>query len=148
MAWCAVVMALAVSLLRRPTRARVRTAAGYASLGSSIEVLSAQAPLAVLLDGAISLRESEHIVRRARPHLRPAYVGRETDDDDGRRGRSNTVAWLIHDESVEVWELVQKVAAIVGIPATHAEQMQIIHYERGQECACTPQPRCKVPVST
>ena len=140
-ALCALAVAALGGPLLRHSRgwrgsARVRTAAEYASLASGIEVLSAQAPLAVLLEGAISASESEHIMRRALPHLQPAFVGAEADGSDGRRGRSNTAAWLNHDESAEVWGIVQRVAALVGIPATHAEQMQIIHYERGQECAC------------
>ncbi len=149
-AWCVAVAAVAVSLFRSSGKwrssARVRTVADYASLGS-VEVISRQAPLAVLLEDVVSPHESEHIMRRARPHLQLAFVGMEADGGDGHRGRSNTAAWLNHDESVEVWSVVQKVAAIVGIPASHAEQMQVIRYEQGQECAC-PRHSCCMQATT
>lgn len=115
--------------------ARVRRAADYASLGGDVKVLTPQAPLAILFENAVSLQQSEHVVRRARSEMSAAFTGVETDGRDGRQGRSNTVAWLRHNESTEIWDLVQKVAAIVGIPSSHAEQLQVIRYERGQECA-------------
>lgn len=43
------------------------------------------------------------------------------------------MAWVAHDASPVAWSLVQRVAALVGLPSTHAENMQVIRYESGQQ---------------
>lgn len=48
-------------------------------------------------------------------------------------GRTNDVTWLAHDQSVGIWELVNHIADAVGLPLTHAEPLQVIHYKDGQQ---------------
>lgn len=48
-------------------------------------------------------------------------------------GRTNDVTWLSHDQSVGIWDLVNHIADAVGLPLTHAEPLQVVHYKEGQQ---------------
>eukprot|EP01043_Picozoa_sp_COSAG02_P023103 COSAG02_NODE_1223_length_13799_cov_11.479270_8_plen_176_part_00 len=48
-------------------------------------------------------------------------------------GRTNDVTWLPHDTSDGIWELVNHIADVVGLPLTYAEPLQVVHYRRGQQ---------------
>lgn len=67
----------------------------------------------------------------AGPGLKRANV---SDDSRGHTsdGRTNDNAWLVHDRSPLTWHLVERIAAMVGVPPTHAESIQVIHYGESQ----------------
>ena len=43
------------------------------------------------------------------------------------------MTWLAHDSSDGIWELVNHIADAVGLPLTHAEPLQVVHYRLGQQ---------------
>jgi prolyl 4-hydroxylase len=43
------------------------------------------------------------------------------------------VTWLGHDTSEGIWALVNRIADTVGLPLTHAEPLQVVHYAQGQQ---------------
>lgn len=139
------------NLARQASLARVSDLAKYEDAGA--RVLSYEGPTAAVFEDMVSEFEADHIVALARPLLEAAHVvaqrqvrlpggiavnvpsgptvsSRARDD-----GRSNTLAWLDHDESPELWTVVQRIANRTGMPSSHAERIQVIRYEPGQECA-------------
>ena len=118
--------------------ARVRDAYTY----NSSRVLSAARPTAVVFENVVHADEALHLINASRSGMEPAYVAKTTGPfglggvkKASSQRRSNTLRWMPHDDSPEIWALVQRIAAIVGIPSTHAERLQVIRYEPGQEYA-------------
>ena len=119
--------------------ARVRDAYTY----NSSRVLSAARPAAVLFENVVHADEALHLINASRSgRMEPAYVAKAAGPfglggvtKASSQRRSNTLHWMPHDDSPEIWALVQRIAAIVGIPSTHAERLQVIRYEPGQEYA-------------
>ena len=89
-------------------------------------------PIVHTWDGVLSPEECAEIIETARPGLKRANV---TDDGRGHTsaGRTNDNSWLVHDFSDLTWTVVQRIAGMVGLPSTHAESMQVIHYEAGEQ---------------
>eukprot|EP01050_Picozoa_sp_SAG11_P021433 SAG11_NODE_3813_length_2211_cov_2.937027_1_plen_360_part_00 len=129
----------------------VRTPMGYAQAGKGIcstsMALSSDPPVHVF-DEIFTAEESAHITSLAAPNLGAAHIvtvdrgarmlgavvpGGAGVKKQASEGRTNTVAWLEHDASEIVWNVTQRIAALVGIPTSHAERVQIVHYKRGQE---------------
>ena len=118
--------------------ARVRDAYTY----NSSRVLSAARPTAVVFENVVHADEALHLINASRSGMEPAYVAKTTGPfglggvkKASSQRRSNTLHWMPHDDSLEIWALVQRIAAIVGIPSTHAERLQVICYAPGQEYA-------------
>ena len=42
------------------------------------------------------------------------------------------VAWLPHNSSPTIWDIVQRLCALSGVQPSHAESVQIVHYTAGQ----------------
>jgi prolyl 4-hydroxylase len=89
-------------------------------------------PLIHTFDGLLSPAECRHIVELARPRMRRSQVsgalgGRYSD------GRTNALTWVEHESDAVVLAVVTRIAGCVGLPLDHAESLQVIHYERGQE---------------
>ena len=58
-----------------------------------------------------------------------------TADNGGSRkssGRSNDLTWLPHNHPT-VKAFVEQVSELVGVPASHAEQVQVVHYTKDQQ---------------
>lgn len=89
-------------------------------------------PLVHLLDGLLAADECAHIIAAARPQLRRSQV---SGGDGGKHsaGRTSARAWLRHDLDPTVHAVAARIAARVGLPLAHAESLQVIHYEAGQE---------------
>jgi prolyl 4-hydroxylase len=47
-------------------------------------------------------------------------------------GRSNAVAWVPHDTTPVVWNIVQRLCKLAGVQSTRAESLQVIRYAVGQ----------------
>ncbi len=73
-----------------------------------------------------------HVRSLAEPLMAPAKVSRDA-GGVASAGRTNDVTWLRHDLDVVTRALVARVAALVGLPASHAESFQVIRYGHGQE---------------
>ena len=80
--------------------------------------------------------EALHLINASRSgRMEPAYVAKAAGPfglggvtKASSQRRSNTLHWMPHDDSPEIWALVQRIVAIVGIPSTHAERLQVIRY--------------------
>lgn len=90
-------------------------------------------PHVEVIDGLMSPRECEQIIEAARRHMRRALVsegGGEGAVSDTRTGR---VHWFPHTESPVIAAVTARLSAMVGIPLTRAEPLQVIHYGPTQE---------------
>ena len=89
-------------------------------------------PIVVTFEDVLDEAAAARVIAAALPKMRRAGV---TADNGGTRksdGRSNDLTWLSHS-APEVAEMVAKVAELVGVPASHAEQLQVVHYEEQQQ---------------
>jgi prolyl 4-hydroxylase len=89
-------------------------------------------PLVQVIDDFVTEAERHHIIRLAAGRLDTAFVSAVGDatTSDGRTGR---VAWVKHDETAIVHDLVGRVSNLVSIPVEHAESLQVVHYGTTQE---------------
>ena len=91
-------------------------------------------PVVASFMGAITAEEAAHLVGHAQPFMTRAGV--TTDEGKGGRhsnGRTNNSTWLKHDATPQIWSIVQKISAIVGLDSATAEDIQVIHYTKTQE---------------
>lgn len=89
-------------------------------------------PLVQVIDGFVSDTECAHIIGLCHGRLDTAMVsavGEATTSD----GRTGSVAWIKHDETPIVSQLVERVSELVGIPVDHAESLQVVHYAMSEE---------------
>jgi prolyl 4-hydroxylase len=49
------------------------------------------------------------------------------------KGRTNDVCWLDHDIDTAATQIAARVAGLIGMPLSHAERFQLIHYAKGAE---------------
>jgi prolyl 4-hydroxylase len=89
-------------------------------------------PLIVTIDDVLTRDECEHIIDLARPRLRRSQVSGVTGGNVSQ-GRTNALTWVRHDVDTTVQAVAERVAGCVGIPLQHAESLQVVHYEQGQE---------------
>lgn len=84
-------------------------------------------PVIWVIDDFVTAAECAHVIRLARDRLGEAQVSRvgENSPDQTRTGRT---AWIWHHESPMISALVARVSELVGIPSSHAEPLQVVHY--------------------
>jgi hypothetical protein len=94
-------------------------------------------PIVHTWDNVLTPEECQEIIDLAKPGLKRANV---SDDTRGHTSdtRTNDNAWLVHDRSPLTWTLVERIAAIVGVPPTHGESIQVIHYGECPPAATWP----------
>lgn len=91
-----------------------------------------ESPLVHITDDVVSPLECAHIIELAAPKMNQARVS----GAGGVRyssGRSNTRTWMRQDVDAQVRRVAERIAGLVGLPLTHAESLQVIHYSVGQE---------------
>ena len=126
----------------RPEPRPCARARSYAAAGGTIYAAHPEAyrthaddtdPTVATFDGILTGEEIAHIIETALPKLRRAGVTTEK-GTGGRQsaGRTNSLAWLPHDTTRTVHNVIAKIAAVVGIPPENAESLQVIRYEMGQ----------------
>lgn len=89
-------------------------------------------PLVQQIDEFLTPAERSHVIAEAGDELDSALVsavGPATTSD----GRTGSVAWLAHDRTPTIRTLVGRMSEVVGIPLTHAESLQVVHYAEGEE---------------
>lgn len=91
-----------------------------------------EAPRIEVFDALLEPEVCERVIAVARPSMRRSQVSGEA---RGRvsEGRTNALTWVKHDADPRVREAAERVAEVVGLPLVHAESLQVIHYEPGQE---------------
>eukprot|EP01043_Picozoa_sp_COSAG02_P043047 COSAG02_NODE_3715_length_6332_cov_3.252206_3_plen_174_part_00 len=120
----------------------------YSALGAY--VISNSTPVAVTFEQIISAEEAEHIISRVQPRMQPGHVLQQKQwfvpglaapsgalQKERTAGRTNSVGFLMHNETPVVRDIVDRISNVVGIPSTHAEALHVIRYTDGQECAIT-----------
>jgi len=89
-------------------------------------------PLVHVLDAVVAAEECAHIIAAARPMMRRSQVSGASGGKHSP-GRTSERAWLKHGLDPTVHAVATRIAALVGLPLAHAESLQVIHYEPGQE---------------
>ncbi len=89
-------------------------------------------PLVVVVDDFVTPAETRHLINQARQGL---TRGKVTGDEGTKisAGRTGRVTWIKHDKTPIVRGLVKRVSDVVGIPVSHAESLQVVHYAEDQE---------------
>lgn len=91
-----------------------------------------ETPLIHTFDALLTPAECEHIITLARPKIRRAQVSGVAGGSLSK-GRSNTLAWIRHDIDPIVHAVADRIADRVGLPLCHAESLQVVHYDTGEE---------------
>ncbi|HEV2681692.1 MAG TPA: 2OG-Fe(II) oxygenase [Rhodanobacter sp.] len=102
--------------------------------GHTIQIpLSVEAPALRVLDGILTEAECSELIELARPRLQRAL----TVDSDGRnqvdQRRTSEGMFFTLNELPLIGRIEQRLAALLGVPASHGEGLQILHYLPGQE---------------
>ena len=95
--------------------------------------LSVDTPALRVLENMLSEQECEELIALARPRLQRAL----TVDSEGRqqvdRRRTSEGMFFTLDEVPLVGRIERRLAALTGVPASHGEGLQILHYLPSQE---------------
>lgn len=80
----------------------------------------------------VSPEEQKALLGAARPKMQRALV---SDDHTGVQsaGRTGSNCWVPHDSSPVIRSLAERIAGLTGLPLSHAESFQVIHYAEQQE---------------
>lgn len=89
-------------------------------------------PRIVVFDDLLRPDECAHIIALARPEMRRSQVSRAVGGQVSA-GRTSTRCWLRHGADAEVRAVAERIAERVELPLSHAESLQVIRYEPGQE---------------
>lgn len=89
-------------------------------------------PAVWLFDNFASEPEMLALTNAARASLKRAEV---SGDAAGyvSTGRSGSNCWVKHGDSAVILQLAERVSTLVGLPLTHAESFQVVHYGPEQE---------------
>lgn len=91
-------------------------------------------PLVVVFEDFLDAREIEALTMAAEAKLKQALVSSAEAgvESPGRTGRN---CWIPHNLNDVIARLSLRVSEIVGLPLEHAESLQVVHYENGQQYA-------------
>ena len=92
----------------------------------------AEEPMVAVIEDVVSADEMEHIRRLASGKIQRAKVSLENENKI-TKGRTGGNCWLRYAEDPVVKRVGQRIADQVGIPLSHAEAMQVIHYGPTQQ---------------
>jgi len=89
-------------------------------------------PLVCVMDNFIDADLCKHLIYLAKPNMERASVAQNgaTEKSDVR---TNQVTFLQHGSDLQLQALVDRIANLVGIPSSHAEALQMIYYQLGQQ---------------
>ena len=89
-------------------------------------------PLVLVVDDFLSAGECKHIITQARNKMKR---GRVTLDEEVAfsDGRTGSTAWVPHDSTPVIRQVVARVSELIGISTSHAESLQVVHYAETQE---------------
>jgi len=89
-------------------------------------------PLIHVVDDLLTADECAHIIEVARPAMRRSQVSGAAGGKVSQ-GRTNALTWVKHGVDDVVMAVAERISTWVGLPLGHAESLQVIHYEPGQE---------------
>jgi len=84
-----------------------------------------------VIDGFITDAECKHLIELARPKLAAAEVSGAAGVQRSE-GRNNSMCWIDHNASSQVYALIHRLAVLVRLPIQHAEALQVVHYSNGE----------------
>ena len=94
---------------------------------------SLDSPTVRVLDGLLDADECDQLIEQARPRLARAL----TVDTDGRKQvddrRTSAGMFFRLGESPLIERIESRLAALLGVPVSHGEGLQVLHYAPGQE---------------
>jgi prolyl 4-hydroxylase len=94
---------------------------------------SVDVPVVRVLDGLLDPDECDQLIEQARPRLSRAM----TVDTEGRKQvddrRTSAGMFFRLGESPLIERVEGRLAALLGVPASHGEGLQVLHYGPGQE---------------
>lgn len=90
-------------------------------------------PLVRVLDGLVSPTECDALIALARPRLARALTVDAEGGQQVDRRRTNAGMFFKPGEFPLVAQIEDRIAELVGLPASHGEGLQVLHYESGQE---------------
>lgn len=100
--------------------------------GYDVGTQVADDPIVWVVDDFVTAAEREHIVELGSRNLDVAKVSRLGASAESEK-RTGSAGWIKHHETSVVRALVRRVGDLVGIPSTHAESIQVVHYGVTQE---------------
>lgn len=94
---------------------------------------SVDVPVVRVLDGLLDADECDQLIEQARPRLARAM----TVDTEGRKQvddrRTSAGMFFRLGESPLIERIEARLAALLGVPTSHGEGLQVLHYGPGQE---------------
>ncbi len=90
-------------------------------------------PRIYTIDKFLSADECTHIINYAKKeHMERARVSGEK-EGVVTGARTNSVLWVTHYADEVFTSIARRIASLIGIPLSHAESFQVIHYQPGTE---------------
>ena len=90
------------------------------------------APLIAVLQGVLDADECEALIALARPRLKPSTLVDPVSGRDVRSGlRASLGMFFRPAETPLIERLDRRLAALMGLPASHGEGLQMLHYPAG-----------------
>ncbi|PGS47992.1 2OG-Fe(II) oxygenase [Bacillus sp. AFS041924] len=101
------------------------------TIDRKVEILTRQEePLIVLLGNVLSDQECDELINHAKSRMKRSKIGLSHEENEMR-----TSSGMFFDESeTELIKRIEKrIEMIMNIPIEHAEPLQVLHYEPGQQ---------------
>jgi len=89
-------------------------------------------PVVWVVDDFVTADERAHIIELGSPNLEEAKVSRLGASAASEK-RTGGVGWVKHHQTPMIRSLVRRIGDLVGLPATHAESLQVVHYGPTQQ---------------
>ena len=81
----------------------------------------------------LTMEECDHLVELGKVRLQPSTVlSSRPGESELHRARTSSGGFIGRKETLTVEIIEERIAAVVGVPATHGEGMQVLRYEPGQ----------------
>ncbi len=90
-------------------------------------------PRVYTIDKFLSQKECREIIAYARNEEMKRALVSSTNQGIVTKARTNEVLWVQHYANETFTAVARRIATLIGIPLSHAEAFQIIHYGQGQE---------------
>jgi len=89
-------------------------------------------PMVAVMKKVVTDNEIDYLIKTAKEKVQRSKVSADTESitTDHRTGSN---CWLYYEKDPIAKKIGERIAKIVGIPLSHAEAIQIVHYAPGQE---------------
>jgi len=90
-------------------------------------------PRVYTVDNFVSASECAHLIARAKAEGMKRAVVAGSAAGIVSVGRTNSVCWVDHMTDMTTRRIAERTAGLIGMPLSHAERFQLIHYGEGAE---------------